>query len=62
MILNENNLYRNYRQEGLSVCRLRDLKRAWGTRTPIPLPLSRNKRWYLNFLSDTFVAFQKFGI
>jgi len=62
MIMNEKKLYRIYREEGLSVRRRRDRKRARGSRTPMPVPLRPNQRWSLDFLSDTFGACRKFRI
>jgi len=62
MVMNEKKLYRIYREEGLSVRRRRGRKRARGSRTPMPVPLRRNQRWSLDFLSDTFGACRKFRI
>ncbi len=59
MVMNEKKLYRIYREEGLSVRRRRGRKRALGSRTPMPMPLQPNRRWSLDFLSDTFGACRK---
>jgi putative transposase len=75
MIMNENKLYRIYREEGLSVRRRRVRKRARGSRTPMPVPLRPNQRWSLDprhcrsdrwrangSMSDTFGACRRFRI
>ena len=58
--MNRKKLYRLYKEEGLSVRRRRGRKRACGTRTPMPIPIHRNVRWSLDFVSDTFGASRKF--
>ena len=60
MIMNEKTLYRIYCEEGLSVRRSRPV--AQGSRTPMPVPLRLNRRWSLDFVSDTFGACRKFRI
>ena len=62
MGMNEKKLWRIYREEGPSVRRRRGLKRAGGSRTPMPVPLRPNQRWSLDFLSDTFGACRKVRI
>jgi len=62
MIMNHKKLYRLYREEGLSVRRRRDRKRARGSRTPMPVPLAPGARWSMDFVSDTFGASRKFRI
>ena len=42
--------------------RQRGHKRARDSRVPMPASLSPNRRWPLNFLSDTFGACRKFRI
>ena len=44
MIMNHKKLYRLYTDEKLSVRRRRGRKRARGSRTPMPVALSPNKR------------------
>ena len=55
IVMNEKKLYRICREEGLSVRRRR-------SRTPMPVPLRPNRRWSLDFLSDTFGTCRKFRI
>ena len=62
MIMNHKKLYRLYREEGLSVRRRRGRKRARGSRTPMPVPLTPGARWSMDFVSDTFGASRKFRI
>jgi len=62
MIMNHKKLYRLYTDEKLSVRRRRGRKRARGSRTPMPVALSPNQRWSLDFVSDTFGASRKFRI
>jgi len=61
-MMNEKELYRLYKEEGLSVRRRRGRKRARGTRTPMPIPIRPTIRWSLDFVSDTFGASRKFRI
>ena len=37
-------------------------KRALGTRAPMPVPLTLNDRWSLDFISDQFVCGRRFRI
>ena len=73
--MNENKLYRLYKEEGLSVRRRRGRKRARGTRAPMPKPNRPNARWSLDprhghsdqwrshgSISDIFGASRKFRI
>jgi putative transposase len=59
IIMNHKKLYRIYREEGLSVKRRRDRKRARGTRTPMPSVAGVNARWSLDFVSDCFVNIRR---
>jgi len=62
MIMNHKNLFRIYREEGLSVKRRRVCKRALGTRTPMPSAAGVDARWSLDFVSDSYGASRKFRI
>ena len=61
-VMDEKELYRIYRDEGLSVRRRRGRKLARGSRTPMQVPLRPSQRWSLDFLSDTYGACRKFRI
>jgi putative transposase len=58
--MNHKKLYRQYREQGLSVQRTRGRKRARGSRSPIPDALRPSRRWSMDFLSDTFGASRRF--
>jgi putative transposase len=60
--MNHKKLRRLDREEGLAVKRLRDRKRATGTREPMALPSGPTKRWSLDFFADTFGASRRFRI
>ena len=60
--MNLKKLYRLYREENLSVRRRRGRKRARGSRSPMPEALSPNRRWSMDFVSDTFGASRRFRI
>ena len=51
--LNQKKLRRLYREERLQVRRRGGRKRALGTRRPLSMPLGRNERCSLDFVSDT---------
>lgn len=61
-VMNHKKLYRIYKEEQLNVRKRRGRKRARGSRTPMPEALKPNKRWSLDFLSDTFGASRRFRI
>lgn len=50
--MNQKELRRLYREEGLQVRRRGDRKRVLGTRAPMLLPAGPNQRWSLDFVSD----------
>jgi putative transposase len=60
--MNKKQLYRLYREEGLSVRRRRGRKRATGTRAPLALPQGPNQRWSLDFVADALAWGQRFRI
>jgi putative transposase len=60
--VNHKKLFRIYRQEGLCVRKRGGRKRALGTRAPIMLPLARNERWSLDFVSDGLGDGRRFRI
>jgi putative transposase len=62
IIMNHKKLYRLYTEEKLGVRRRRGRKHARGSRTPTPVALRPDKRWSLDFVSDTFGASRKFRI
>ena len=60
--MNKKKLFRLYREEGLAVRRRRGRKRATGTRAPMALPDSPNRRWSLDFVADTLSWGRRFRI
>ena len=60
--MNHKKLYRLYREEGLSVKRRHRRKRVRGPRTPMSKAIKSNRRWSLDFVSDTFGALRRFSI
>ncbi len=60
--MNHKKLRRLYREERLQVRRRGGRKRALGTRAPLALPQGPNKRWSLDFLSDTLTDSRRFRI
>jgi len=60
--MNKKKLWRLYREEGLAVRRRRGRKRATGTRAPMALPDGPNRRWSLDFVSDTLSWGRRFRI
>ena len=62
MTMNHKKLYRLYREEGLSVRRRHGRKRARGSRSPVPEAFRPNRRWSMDFVSDTFGASRRFRI
>ena len=59
---NHKKLLRIYREEGLRVRRRSGRKRALGTRAPMTIPQGPNKRWSLDFVSDSFICGRRFRI
>ena len=51
-LVNHKRLFQLYREERLAVRRRGGRKRALGTRAPMPVPLSPNDRWSLDFVAD----------
>ena len=62
MVSNHEKLLRIYRQENLRVRRRGGRERALGTRAPLVLPDGPNRRWSLDFVSDTFASSRRFRI
>ncbi len=60
--MNHKKLYRLYREERLMVRRRGGRKRALGTRAPMELPLGINRRWSLDFVSDTLSDGRRYRI
>src|SRR5258708_518419 len=60
--MNHKKLYRLYREEQLMVRRRGGRKRALGTRAPMLLPDTINRRWSLDFVSDTLSDGRRFRI
>jgi putative transposase len=61
-VMNRKKLYRIYREERLMVRRRGRRKRAIGTRTPLALPDTINRRWSLDFVSDALSDGRRFRI
>jgi putative transposase len=60
--MNRKKLYRRYREEKLMVRGRGRRKRALGTRAPLALPDSINRRWSLDFVSDALSNGRRFRI
>lgn len=60
--MNHKKLFRLYREEGLSVRKRGDRKRAMGTRSPMMLPEGPNQRWSLDFVSDALNSGRRFRV
>lgn len=60
--MNHKKLYRLYGEEKLMVRRRGGRKRALGTRAPMLLPDTINRRWSLDFVSDTLSDGRRFRI
>ncbi|QPM91188.1 IS3 family transposase ISRde2 [Pseudooceanicola algae] len=60
--VNWKNLYRIYKEEGLSACKHGGRKRALGTRAPKAVPQGPNQRWSLDFVSDSLSFGRRFRI
>lgn len=60
--VNWKKLYRIYREEGLTVRKRGERKRAVGTRTPMAIPQGPNQRWSLDFVSDSLSCGRRFRI
>jgi len=60
--VNHKKLFRIYREERLTVRKRGGRKRAIGTRAPLDVPLARNKRWSLDFVSDALSDGRRFRI
>lgn len=58
----KNRIYRLYREEGLTVRKLRSRRRAIGTRAPILMEHRANARWSLDFVHDQFAGGRRFRI
>ena len=57
-----NRIYRLYREEGLTVRKLRARRKAVGTRTPILVEARANAHWSLDFVHDQFANGQRFRV
>ncbi|CUW48828.1 IS2 transposase TnpB [Novacetimonas hansenii] len=62
LAMNHKNLFRLYREEGLSVRKRDSRKRAMGTRSPMMLPDGPNQRWSLDFVSDALNNGRRFRV
>lgn len=62
VVVNHKKFYGIYREERLTVRRRGGRKRAPGTRTPMAIPQGRNRRWPLDFVSDTLVEGRRFRV
>jgi putative transposase len=60
--MNHKKVYRLYREERLMVRRRGRRTRALGTRAPLALPDAINRRWSLDFVSDTLSDGRRFCI
>jgi len=60
--VNWKKLYRIYREEGLTVRKRGDRKRAVGARAPMAIPQGPNQRWSLDFVSDSLSCGRRFRI
>lgn len=59
-VLNRKRTQRLYREEGLSVRRRRNRKRAIGTRAPLVNVALANARWSVEFVHDQFADGHRF--
>lgn len=57
-----NRIYRLYREEGLTVRKRRERRRAVGTRAPILVEARPNARWSLDFVHDQFACGRRFRV
>ncbi len=60
--VNHKKLYRIHREERLVVRERGGRKRALGSRAPIVLPVGRNERWSLDFVSDALADGRRFRV
>ena len=60
--MNQKKLRRLYREEKLQVRKRGGRKRALGTRKPMLMPSTTNKRWTLDFISDAFTDGRRFRV
>ena len=58
--INHKRVYRLYREEGLAVRRRRRRKRVSVKRQPLSVVQAPNRRWSLDFLTDTLVSGRRF--
>jgi len=61
-VLNRKRTQRLYREEGLSVRRRRNRKRAIGTRAPLVTEAMANARWSVDFVQDQFADGRRFRV
>lgn len=59
-VVNHKKLYRIYREEKLVVRKRSGRKRALGVRAPLAVPMARNQRWSLDFVSDALADGRRF--
>ncbi len=57
-----NRIYRLYREEGLTVRKRKNRRRAIGTRAPILIEAKANARWSLDFVHDQLACGRRFRI
>ena len=58
--INQEKLYRLYKEERPSVLKRGSRKRALGTRAPMAIPRDQNLRWSPDFVMDTLVSGRRF--
>ena len=61
-LVNHKKLFRLYREERLAVRRRGGRKRAIGARAPMTVPMVRDDRWSLDFVSDQLTDGRRFRI
>ena len=62
VLINRKKTQRLYREEGLTVRRRKERKRAVGTRTPPPVLALPNQRWSLDFVHDQLATGRRFRV
>ena len=60
LVVNHKRTERIYREEGLTLRRKRRRKGAAGTRLVLPSPQKPNKRWSMDFVTDSIVTGRRF--
>lgn len=57
-----NRIYRLYREEGFTVRKRKEHRKAIATRALIPIPARANARWSLDFVYDQFASGRRFRV